>query len=89
MIMITLYKKRDSQFGDKVREKLIDLVVSYEEKELPEDGSSGVFIMDSGKKIEERRAIDDWLTQLEKELSWQRSLSGDGCYIDPETGETC
>jgi len=87
--MITLYKKRDSQFGDKVREKLIDLVVSYEEKELPEDGSSGVFIMDSGKKIEERRAIDDWLTQLEKELSWQRSLSGDGCYIDPETGETC
>jgi len=87
--MITLYKKRDSQFGDKVREKLIDLVVSYEEKELPEDGSSGVFIMDSGKKIEGRRAIDDWLTQLEKELSWQRSLSGDGCYIDPETGETC
>lgn len=87
--MITLYKKSDSHFGDEIREKLNDLVVSYEERELPEGGSSGVFIMDSGKKIEGRRAIDDWLIQFEKELSWQRSLSGDGCYIDPETGETC
>ena len=89
MIMITLYKKRDSQFGDEVREKLNDLVVSYEEKELPDGGSSGFFIMENEKKIEGRQPINEWLTQLDKELSWQRSLSGDGCYIDPETGETC
>jgi len=87
--MITLYKKRDSQFGDEVRKKLNDLVISYKEKELPIDSPAGVFIMESGKKIEGRRGIDEWLIRLEKELSWQRSLSGDGCYIDPETGETC
>lgn len=89
MIMITLCKKRDSQFGDEVRKKLNDLVISYKEKEIPEGGSSGVIIIESGKKIEGKRQIDEWLSQLEKELSWQRSLSGDGCYIDPETGETC
>lgn len=87
--MITLCKKRDSQFGDEVRKKLNDLVISYKEKEIPEGGSSGVIIIESGKKIEGKRQIDEWLSQLEKELSWQRSLSGDGCYIDPETGECC
>lgn len=87
--MITLFKKRDSQFGNDVYKKLNDLIITFEVEELPEDADAETFIKESGKEVKGKQAIDKWLNQLEKELSWQRSLSGDGCYIDPETGETC
>lgn len=87
--MITLCKKRNSQFGEEVREKMDNLVISYEAEELADEADAEVFVVESGKRIEGKRAITRWLNKLEKELSWQRSLSGDGCYIDPETGETC
>lgn len=45
--------------------------------------------MDGREKIEGREAILSWLQVLERELSIQRSVSGDGCYLDPKTGETC
>jgi len=87
--MITLYKKRNSEFGNEVDQKLNDLVISYETEELPEEIETEVFIIESEKKIKGKQAIEEWLYQLEDELRWQRSLSGDACYLDPDTGETC
>lgn len=47
------------------------------------------FISDGGQVISGKKNIENWLTGLKKELKWQRSVSGDGCYIDPDSGETC
>jgi len=87
--MITLYKKRNSQFGNEVDQRLNDLIISYATDELPDDAEADMFIVESGKIIGGKKDIESWLNQLENELRWQRSLTGDACYLDPETGETC
>jgi len=87
--MITLYKKPNGQFGNEVDQRLDDLIITYEMKELSEDAEAEVVIIESEKKIKGKQAIENWLNQFEKELRWQRSLTGDACYLDPDTGETC
>lgn len=86
--MIQLYRSKKDIQADQLEKKFKELVISYEVKSLPENESQG-FIIDGDNKITEPEAITRWLEKLESELKWQRSLSGDGCYIDPETGETC
>ena len=86
--MITLYRHKDDQQAAKIEEKLQDLVLAYRVEEM-DDEQSESFIEDSGKEIRGEEEIESWFRQLESELNWQRSLSGDGCYIHPETGEVC
>ncbi len=86
--MITLYRKKDQPVADEIIHKLDELVLAYRIKELPEESERDFYIRDGQHKIKESE-IENWLLKLEKELSWQRSLSGDGCYIDPESGEIC
>lgn len=86
--MITLYRNESDSAADRIEEKLQDLVLSYHSKKLSPDEQQ-LYIDDGGNKIIGDENIEKWFIQLQSELKWQRSLSGDGCYIDPETGETC
>lgn len=87
--MITLYKKEDSIAAEELHAKLSDLTLAFRVEILPEHEVDEFYIEESGKQIKENDEIRKWLLQLESELKWQRSLSGDGCYIDPNTGNTC
>jgi hypothetical protein len=91
-IMIVLHRRKEDPYADDLEGKLRDLVVAYRTA-IHEERSSGSeslpCIHESGKIISGKDEISQYLVDLEKELAWQRSLSGDGCYIDPESGEVC
>ena len=89
--MIKLHRHKDSPKADEITERLDDLIISYKtvlhdsdqkEKSLPAIEDGGQFIINPTE-------INSWFEQLRKELEFQRSLSGDGCYIDPDSGEVC
>lgn len=89
--MIIFHRKQNDPKSEEIEEKLTGLVLAYEtvdhstslvEEDVP-------FIEESGKKITGPKAIEEWLIELEEDLNWQRSLSGDACYVDPKTGEIC
>ncbi|NBC65728.1 MAG: hypothetical protein GVY07_08770 [Bacteroidetes bacterium] len=86
--MITLYRHKDDQQAAKIEEKLQDLVLAYQVEEI-KDEKSDFFIEDGGEKIQGKEEIETWFRELEDELNWQRSISGDSCYIHPETGSVC
>lgn len=87
--MITLYRKKSSDAAEELQSKLNDLILAFRVESLPERGTDEFYIVESGKRITGDEEINKWFVQLESELKWQRSLSGDGCYIDPNTGHTC
>lgn len=86
--MITLYRHKNDKQAAKAEEKLQDLVLAYRVEEV-KDEESEFFIEDSGKKIQGEEQLEAWFRELESELSWQRSISGDGCYIHPDSGKIC
>lgn len=86
--MITLYRNKDDEQGGKIEERLQDLVLAYNVEEL-EDHQKSPFIEDGGTKVQGEEELEKWFRQLESELNWQRSISGDGCYIDPDSGKVC
>ena len=85
--MITLVRSKQDPAADEIEIRLKGLVLAYETIIQPEVESP--YIEESGKKIIKTDELELWFRQLESELEWQRSLSGDGCYIDPETGSIC
>jgi len=87
--MIILNKKPGDAFAEEIHTALDDLIITFDVNNLPEDSSGKTYIKDGKKIIEGEKQINEWLRELEADLKWQRSLSGDGCYIDPETGESC
>jgi hypothetical protein len=90
--MIELHRRTDDTYADELEQKLQDLVVAYRTESYSSDSSGPAdlpFIKESGKVVSGRKNIERYLIDLEKELQWQRSLSGDGCYIDPDSGEVC
>lgn len=86
--MITLHRHKDDKQAEKIEEKLQDLVLAYRVEEIENDQIKP-FIKDSGRKIQGEEELERWFRELESELSWQRSISGDGCYIHPDTGKVC
>jgi hypothetical protein len=85
--MITLYRKSNDEIADRVEDQFKDLVLAYQ---IRFDESLNVcFIMDGDNRIEPGEPLDAWFRQLTTELSWSRSLSGDGCFIDPQSGKVC
>jgi hypothetical protein len=85
--MITLKRNEHDSEADRIEDRLKYLVVAYKTVIDPEIDSS--YIEESGNKVIQGANMESWFRQLESELSWQRSLSGDGCFIDPETGNIC
>lgn len=86
--MITLHRHKTDSKAEEIEQKFRDLVLAYRVKTISEE-ESGPYIIDGNQKIENDAEMESWFQQLERELQWQRSLSGDGCYIDPETGGVC
>lgn len=87
--MITLNKKKHHEFGEELESKLKSLVIAFKTEEIDENSDDELFIVDGGKKISGKEELEMWLRQLESELRWTRSLSGDACFIDPNSGKTC
>lgn len=87
--MITLFRKNSSDKGLQLRGQLNELVIAYREEILPETSDRKVYILDGGREYSGDIEIEQWLTGLKRELQIQRSVTGDACYLDPETGEVC
>jgi hypothetical protein len=90
--MIELHRKSVDNFADELEDKFRDLVLSYRTKIYPDDHKSSYplpHIREGEQVIHGDEHINDYLTELEKELEWQRSLSGDGCYIPPGSDKIC
>lgn len=85
--MIKLIRKTDDPKADEIESRFDDLILSYKTETAA--GDSLLKIIDGDSVITGDEEIESWLRELEDELSWQRSLSGDGCYIDPESGKVC
>ncbi|MDR9418480.1 hypothetical protein [Gracilimonas sp.] len=88
--MIILHKKESHKPSSELEQALDELVIAYEKEIHPEkDDSDLPYIEEDVAFYKETDEIKDWLQKLRGELNWQRSLSGDGCYIDPKDGEIC
>lgn len=89
--MIKLYRKSEDPAADKIEERFKDLVLSYKTVLSTDDSGGDKYprIEDGDDIIFGDKQIEEWLRVLEDELKWQRSLSGDGCYIDPKSGKIC
>lgn len=87
--MIELHAIQDDNFSKRLQERLKDLVVAHEIILHGSDEIERPFIKEGEQVFESKEEIEEWFLQLEKELNWQRSISGDGCYIDPDSGKVC
>jgi len=90
--MITLYRAEKNREADKIEEKLKELVVSFQTEIVSDiDKADSVlpYIVEGDKRISGDSNLDKYITELERELHIQRSITGDACYIDPDTGEIC
>lgn len=85
--MITLYRKPADQKADEIEERFNNLVVAYKTEIY--ESIEECYIKEDDKQIPPGPGMENWFRQLTDELDWQRSLSGDGCYIDPESGQVC
>ena len=89
--MITLYRKPDDPKADEIEGRFEDLILAYK-TEVAEGSSTEENlpkIVDGDTTVTGDQQIEEWLTELEADLKWQRSLSGDGCFIDPKSGKVC
>ena len=87
--MIVLHKKEKDELSDQLEERLNKLVISFKTMNHEDEVTKLPFIEEDGEKYKEEKEIEKWLRDLESDLNWQRSLSGDGCYINPKSGKTC
>ncbi len=89
--MIKLHRQTEDPAADKIEERFKDLVLSYKTVLSNDTSDSDKLprIEDGDDIISGDEQIEQWLRDLEDELKWQRSLSGDGCYIDPKSGKVC
>ena len=85
--MITLHRKSEDPKADQIENRLQDLVLAYETE--IDESANPCYISEGEKHIPLGDSMDEWFRSVEQELTWSRSLSGDGCYIDPESGEPC
>lgn len=89
--MITLHRKKDDPKSDELEEKLKEMVLAYKTSQLQSAESKYPlpFIEDGESFFTNDEEIEKWILELESELKWQRSLSGDGCFIHPDSGKIC
>lgn len=94
--MIVLHRSDTDPFADRIEEILDDLVLAYKTKthaksepNINAQGAELPFIDENGSVISGKNKIDTYLRDLCSELKQQRAVTGDSCYIDPETGEVC
>lgn len=89
--MITLHRKKDDLKSEELEQKLKDMVLAYKiEHHQPDETTYSLpYIQDGDSIISQENEIEEWVLELEAELKWHRSLSGDGCFIHPDSGKIC
>ena len=86
--MLTFYRHDDHVLKDMIEERMKELVVAHKIEMLHEP-SSEPYLSQSGSVARGKDEMLYFLDNLERELSIQRSISADACYVDPESGEIC
>ena len=86
--MITLHYFKNDRNSRELKSRLDGWSLRYEVIEH-EEGEGLAFIQEDETIIKGQQELEQWFQKLEQELKWQRSISGDGCYIDPDSGEIC
>jgi len=90
--MIELHRLEKDEPGREIEQKLNDMVVAYCLHVYQDPHSCDdplPHISENGSVITGKENIRKYLDNLDMELCQQRSITGDGCYIDPETGKVC
>lgn len=94
--MIELHRYKNDDYADKLEHRLEELVLAYRtvthtepDAQTGEPETSLPYLDENGTKITGKEEINSYLRELSNELKEQRSISGDACYIDPQTGEIC
>lgn len=87
--MITLHVQKGGSDPRKLEEKLKELVVSYRITEHESSEIREAYIEEDGNEFRTGDEIRSWLEELQAELNFQRTLSGDGCYIKPDSDKHC
>lgn len=87
--MIVLHKKELHRESELLEERLEELVIAFKKKVYSQGRKGLPFIEEDGEVFKTDEEIEAWLREIKDELDWQRSLSGDGCYINPKDGKTC
>jgi hypothetical protein len=85
--MITLVRNIKDDAADEIEKRFRDLSLAFD-TEIREDHIRP-YIVDGSDKIKGEENLNKWFMELEQELRTQRMISGDACYIDPETGSVC
>ncbi len=89
--MITLHCIKDDFKSNRLEQKLKEMVLAYKTvyHQANEHSHPLPYIEEDDAIITDHEKIEEWILELEAELKWQRSLSGDGCFINPDSGEIC
>lgn len=90
--MIEFHRLQKNDLSDEISTMLQDMVVAYRTKTYSDSSSSShslPHIREGDTIISGEKELREYLHNLDRELQQQRSITGDGCYIDPETGEVC
>ncbi len=94
--MIELHRYKNDDYADKLEHRLEELVLAYRtvthtepDTQTGEQETSLPYLDENGTMITGKEEINSYLRELSNELKEQRSISGDACYIDPQTGEIC
>lgn len=90
--MIELHRPVNDELSDEVEEHLDGMIITYKTERYDNESRAEFdlpFIKEGKTVVTGEDKIEKYLRELEGELKFQRSISGDGCYIDPDTGEVC
>lgn len=88
--MIKLIREAVDPKADQIESRFEDLILSYKTEISDEHNDDNLpKIKDGDTIIAGKDEIENWLRELEADLKWQRSLSGDACFINPESGKIC
>ncbi|MEX2601869.1 MAG: hypothetical protein WD355_09490 [Balneolaceae bacterium] len=90
--MIEFHRLKQDELSEEIEKKLKDMVLAYKTFEYDERSESELplpFIRENDQLVSEESEIRHYLQELESELQLQRSVTGDGCYIDPASGKIC
>lgn len=90
--MIEFHRLTGDGLSEEIEEKLQDMVLAYKTfpyDKQPESELPLPCIRENSRLVSGEVEIWKYLEELESELQLQRSVSGDGCYIDPSSGKIC
>lgn len=87
--MILLHIKDGDEHSLRLKRELEGLVISFKTVLHQSNSIDLPYIEESGETYHKEEEIKEWLEELKSELNVQRTVSGDGCYINPKNGKSC